>query len=268
MCIHIVSTYEFNVYIQCWDRIVIKWEIYFKWLVQFAFTLAEGGGRRSIQFKRMQWWLHSVYVNPINIIRLLCCAAGNQFCLENNLYLLFAGYRYRWSPTGRQRKRVRGRDGMLQLVLLLLWKRATNLKAQFVHLCQLVTRSKIKRINKMCWGQALATRGCGQRIVESREWKVESVEHGTAKRVKYIQRLLPLDLAMLLLLQRYKDTLVARYGYTIIHRLCIATSFRPSLAVVAQLLLPPPCCPCCPCCPRLVAATSLQTNGKNCRSFA
>lgn len=111
--------------------------------------------------------------------------------------------------------------------------------------------------------------------MESREWKVESVEHGTAKRVKYIQRLLPLDLEMLLpllllllLLQRYKDTLVARYGYTIIHRLCIATSFRPALAVVAQFLLPPPCCPWCPCCPRLVAATSLQTNGKNCRSFA
>lgn len=175
-------------------------------------------------------------------------------------------------PCGSQRERGGGRGvGMLQLVLLLLWKHATNLKAQFVHLCQLVTRSKIKRINKMCRGQALATRGCGQRIVESREWKVESVEHGTAKRVKYIQRLLSLDLVMLLLLlllQRYKDTLVARYGYTIIHRLCIATSFRPSLAVVAQLLLPPPCCPCCPCCPRLVAATSLQTNGKNCRSFA
>lgn len=33
--------------------------------------------------------------------------------------------------------------------LLLLVHPATNLKAQFVHLCQLVTRSKIKRINKI-----------------------------------------------------------------------------------------------------------------------
>lgn len=157
--------YDVDTYIHpCWKCIFINWLVYLNWIVQFACTLAEEQGRRSIQLNGMQWRLHSVYVNPINIIRLRCVAqlainfVWKTICI---CYLPVIAKR----PHGPFARRWRGRgmDGMLQLVLLLLWQRATNLKAQFVHLCQLVTRSKIKRINKMCRGQALATRGCGQR---------------------------------------------------------------------------------------------------------
>lgn len=118
----------------------------------------------------------------------MSCTVGNQFCLENNLYLLFAGYRNRRGP---------GLGPAAVCRALLPGQRATNLKAQFVHLCQLVTRSKIKRINKMCPGTRTWQETTGK-DVEKRE--------GATKRVKYIQQLLPLLALLLLLLpqiQRY-----------------------------------------------------------------
>lgn len=46
----------------------------------------------------------------MHAVRLLRWAVGNQFCLENDLYLLCAGYRYRWHCAQMGGGGVQGRE--------------------------------------------------------------------------------------------------------------------------------------------------------------